>query len=108
METKSATVRSDILSASYLHARLTDGLGLAYVATHPDHERRGAATMLIKWAIDKCKEEKIPAYLESTPMASALYRRLGFGPGKRFHITFEDGSTYEEEGYLFQPDEVSI
>ena len=59
--------------------------------------------MLIKWAIEKCKEQRLPAYLESTPMASALYQRLDFQPKKSFHMKFEDGSIYEEEAYLFQP-----
>ena len=59
--------------------------------------------MLIGWALPKCVRDGIPAYLESTPVASVLYRKLGFEAKERFSMTFEDGSTYEEEGYLFQP-----
>jgi hypothetical protein len=59
--------------------------------------------MLIKWALDRCSEERIPAYLESTAVASALYQRLGFTPKESISMTFEDGSMYGELGYLFRP-----
>ena len=59
--------------------------------------------MLIKWALDRCIQERIPAYLESTPVAWTLYQRLGFTPEERISMTFEDGSVYEEVGYLFRP-----
>lgn len=78
-------------------------LDLAYTATHPFHQRRGASTMLIKWALDRCAKEGVPAYLESTSIASALYQRLGFTPKERISMTFDDGSIYEEIGYLFRP-----
>ena len=77
---------------------------LAFIATDPDHERRGAATILIKWALDRCSKDKISAYLESTPVAGALYTRLGFTPEEKISITFPDGSAYEEVGFLFRPD----
>ncbi|KAL9127406.1 MAG: hypothetical protein Q9217_003702 [Psora testacea] len=75
---------------------------LAFIATHPHHERRGASTMLIKWALDNCSKEGIPAYLESTPVAWALYQRVGFTAEERISMTFEDGRVYEEIGYLFR------
>ena len=78
-------------------------LGLAFIATHPQHERRGAATMVIKWALDKCSKERIPAYLEATPKSWALYKKLGFTLEERISMTFDDGSVYEEIGYLFRP-----
>lgn len=61
--------------------------------------------MLIKWALDKCMKESVPAYLESTPVAWALYQRLGFTAEQRIALMFEDGSKYEEVGYLFRPSE---
>lgn len=77
---------------------------LSFLATDPDHERRGAATILIKWGLDRCSEDKTSAYLESTPVASALYTRLGFTPEEKISMTFPDGSEYEEVGFLFRPD----
>lgn len=77
---------------------------LAFIATDPEHERRGAATILIKWALDRCIEDKTSAYLESTLVAWALYTRLGFTPQEKVPMTFPDGSVYEEVGFLFRPD----
>ena len=77
---------------------------LAFIATDPNYERRGAATILIKWALDRCSKDKKPAYLESTPVAWTLYTRLGFTPEENMLMTFPDGSAYEEVGFLFRPD----
>lgn len=74
--------------------------GLSFIGTHPDWERRGAASMLIRWAIQKCCEEHYHAYLESTPVASALYLRLGFVPTDKISMSLDDGSVYEEVCYL--------
>ena len=74
------------------------------IATDPKHERRGAATILIKWGLDQCSQDKTSAYLESTPFAWALYTRLGFNPGERISMVLPDGSVYEEVGFLFRPD----
>ncbi|MCJ1280204.1 hypothetical protein MMC21_008031 [Puttea exsequens] len=76
---------------------------LHFIATHPDHERRGAATILITWALDRCRKDEKLAYLESTSVAWPLYTRLGFTPGEKISMTFQDGSAYEEVGYLFRP-----
>ena len=78
-------------------------LGLTYIATHPKYQRRGTAKMLTKWGLDRCRREKIPAYLESTLVAKALYEELGFESKEKISITFEDGSMYEEYGCVFQP-----
>lgn len=78
-------------------------LGLTYIATHPKHQRRGTAKILTKWGLDRCKEEKIPAYLESTIVAKSLYEDLGFEPKEKISITFKDGSIYEEYGCVFRP-----
>ncbi|MCJ1344462.1 hypothetical protein MMC31_002665 [Peltigera leucophlebia] len=77
---------------------------LAFIATDPDHQRRGAATMLIKWALDQCSKDKTSAYLESTPVAWALYTRLGFTPEEKISMTFPDKSSYKEVGFLCRPD----
>lgn len=77
--------------------------GLAFIATNPRHERRGAATMLTTWALDRSSKERVSAYLESIAIAGALYQRLGFTPEEKISITLEDGSVYEEVVYLFRP-----
>lgn len=57
---------------------LTSCTGLTFVGTHPDFQGRGAATLLTKWGLEKAKEDNVPIYLESTIVASSLYRNLGF------------------------------
>ena len=62
--------------------------------------------MLIRWALDKCSADGIPAYLESTAVASALYTRLGFKAEEKISMRFQDGSVYEEVGYLFRANDI--
>lgn len=62
--------------AKWTHGR---GFGwLTYVATDPAWRRRGAATAIVQWGIDQCKELGIPAYLEASPEGKPVYERLGF------------------------------
>jgi ribosomal protein S18 acetylase RimI-like enzyme len=51
---------------------------LGSLAVDPDFSGRGIATQLVQWGIDKAEEDKIPAFLEATPAALGLYKRLGF------------------------------
>ncbi|KAF4635966.1 hypothetical protein G7Y89_g2126 [Cudoniella acicularis] len=51
---------------------------MTFLGTDPLFQGRGAATLLIKWGIEKAKQDKLPIYLESTIAAASLYRRLGF------------------------------
>lgn len=51
---------------------------LSLIGTDPSHERRGAASLLIQWGLERSKRDNIPAYLESTMNAVPLYQRHGF------------------------------
>ena len=73
---------------------------LTFVGTDPQHERRGAATTLIRWGLEKSKREDVPAYLESTPNAAALYERLGFRAVDRLSIILDGSGTYDEICFL--------
>ena len=59
--------------------------------------------MLIKWALERCRKDEVPAYLESTAIAGTLNQRLGFTPEEKISLTFHDGRVYEEVAYLFRP-----
>ena len=51
---------------------------IALLGTHPDFERRGVASMLIRYMFDKADQDSLPCYVDSSVMAQALYRRHGF------------------------------
>lgn len=51
---------------------------LRSLAVDPDFSGRGIATRLVQWGIDKAKEDNVPAFLESSPAALSLYKRMGF------------------------------
>lgn len=85
--------------------------GLSFLGTHPLHERRGAASLLIKWGVDRCIEDHVPALLESTVDAGPLYRRHGFRAAE--DISMELGQTaggmpvvYEETSFLYTHQDV--
>ena len=51
---------------------------LSLLGTHPDYERRGAASKLVKWAFERADAAQLPCYVDSSMTAHALYWRLGF------------------------------
>ena len=77
--------------------------GLTFIGTDPQYERRGAATSLINWGLERCDKSNVPAYLESTPNAVPLYERLGFKITDRLSIVLEGAVIYEETCCIFEP-----
>ena len=86
--------------------------GLNFIATLPNHERRGAASLMINWGLERSKAENIPAALESTMNAAASYERLGFRPERNISTMLvglkEDGQVvhYEETCFVFWPSQL--
>ncbi|KAK6338448.1 hypothetical protein TWF730_002508 [Orbilia blumenaviensis] len=54
-------------------------LYLMTLVTHPDHFRRGAGTTLMRWGLEKAKQEKLVITLFASQMGYGLYKKLGFG-----------------------------
>lgn len=77
--------------------------GLTFIGTDPPYERRGAATSLMQWGLDRCRKSNLPAYLEGTLNAVTLYERLGFKTMCKVSIVLEGSVTYEEACCLFEP-----
>jgi GNAT superfamily N-acetyltransferase len=48
------------------------------LVTMPQHERRGAGSMLVRWGCEKADEAGVEAYLEASPMGAPMYARHGF------------------------------
>ncbi len=51
---------------------------LELLCTHPAHERKGAASKLVKWAFDRADREGAPCYVDASAVAHAMYERCGF------------------------------
>ncbi|KAI1767760.1 putative GNAT family acetyltransferase [Hypoxylon sp. FL1150] len=80
---------------------------LTFMGTDPAYERRGAATMMVKWGIDQSKCDHVPAYLESTLEAVPFYRKLGFVDVERLSLAYLTTGTnvskvYEEISFVYR------
>ncbi|KAK7744445.1 hypothetical protein SLS53_003329 [Cytospora paraplurivora] len=53
-------------------------LHLEFLASHPEHQRTGAGSALLKWGAELADKEGKSAWLESTPVGYNLYKRFGF------------------------------
>jgi GNAT superfamily N-acetyltransferase len=51
---------------------------LDMLSTHPDHQYRGAGSMLVKWGTDIADAMGVKAYIEGTIVAKHLYESHGF------------------------------
>ncbi|KAI7227942.1 hypothetical protein KC343_g6259 [Hortaea werneckii] len=51
---------------------------LLMLVTHPDHQRRGAASMLVQWGCKKADERGMLAALMATEAGMSVYLRHGF------------------------------
>lgn len=47
-------------------------------ATHPDHQGRGAGTLLLDWGLKKADDEGLATYLDATSIARPIYEKRGF------------------------------
>lgn len=53
------------------------------LVTLPNHERRGAGSMLVRWGTERADEAGVEAYLEASPMGAPMYAKHGFEPVKK-------------------------
>ncbi|KAJ4347058.1 uncharacterized protein N0V89_010993 [Didymosphaeria variabile] len=66
------------------------------LVTHPDHHRRGAGGMLLRWGCDKADEAGTEAYLEASEMGEPLYKRYGFEPVENIALDLRNWGGPEE------------
>ncbi|GMF81483.1 unnamed protein product [Aspergillus oryzae] len=71
-------------------ADLNAMVALDIIGTHPAARRRGVATMLVNWGLERAREDGLEVYLSSTQEGRFVYERLGF----------EVRSTGEVDGYV--------
>ncbi|KAK3053044.1 hypothetical protein LTR09_005670 [Extremus antarcticus] len=51
---------------------------LMFMATEPAWRRQGAATAVVRWGLERCRELGIPAFLEASEEGAPVYKGLGF------------------------------
>ncbi|KAF2134666.1 acyl-CoA N-acyltransferase [Dothidotthia symphoricarpi CBS 119687] len=56
------------------------------LVTLPNHERRGAGSMLVRWGCGKADEAGLEAYLEASPMGAPMYARHGFEKAREVEL----------------------
>jgi N-acetylglutamate synthase-like GNAT family acetyltransferase len=65
---------------------------LHVLVVDPDHQRRGAGAMLVKWGLNLADKLQLPAFLEASEAGKKLYKSLGFEP---VHVEMFDLSKYD-------------
>ncbi|PSK56908.1 hypothetical protein B9Z65_6532 [Elsinoe australis] len=53
-------------------------LYLKAICTHPDHQRKGAGKVMMRWGLKKADELGVPMYLEASAAGQHLYEQSGF------------------------------
>ncbi|KAI0401873.1 putative GNAT family acetyltransferase [Xylaria palmicola] len=81
---------------------------LTFMGTDPIYERRGAAAMMVRWGLEKCRRDNVPGYLESTLDAAPFYEKMDFaklGPISLRYQLQDKGrnkdEVYEEIAFVF-------
>lgn len=74
----------------------------------PQYERRGAASMMVRWGLDQCKIHDAPGHLDSTLEAGSFYKKMGFAALKKisFQCSVEgqnEYELYEEIAFIYCP-----
>ena len=63
---------------------------MSRIATHPSHQHRGAATLLLEHVKDLAHREGLDILLQGTPAAYPLYHKLGFEDVAAFEVDLGD------------------
>ncbi|KAL4954834.1 acyl-CoA N-acyltransferase [Aspergillus filifer] len=61
--------------------RLMGGIKHYYLdtlATHPDYQRRGAGSMLLRWGCELADKDGVALYVDASKAGAPLYQRFGF------------------------------
>lgn len=53
---------------------------LHMLVVDPEHQRRGAGRLLVKWGCSRADEDKVPGFLEASDAGRPLYESFGFVP----------------------------
>ncbi|KAI0861772.1 putative GNAT family acetyltransferase [Xylaria cubensis] len=84
---------------------------LTFMGTDPLHERRGAASIMVRWGLEQCRKDNVPGYLESTLEAAPFYQKMGFTTSRlislRYQLQNREGyEVYEELAFVYHPNSI--
>lgn len=51
---------------------------LEIMATHPDCQKKGLASQILRWAVEEIDKEGVEAYLNASAPGKPLYKKFGF------------------------------
>ena len=63
---------------------------VALLGTNPNFERRGVASMLIRYMFDNADRKSISCFVEASSKAQPLYKRHGFVDVNLMHVDLDD------------------
>ncbi|KAF2203085.1 acyl-CoA N-acyltransferase [Delitschia confertaspora ATCC 74209] len=63
---------------------------LQTLVTHPNHERKGAGSALLRWGLEQADAKGVETYLEASQIGAPLYARYGFQPVKDLVFDLRD------------------
>jgi predicted N-acetyltransferase YhbS len=79
------------------------GADLKWLAVSSDYARQGIGTLLLRWGLDLCEKEGVPACLDSTvEAAQTFYQKAGFTERGRISLIV-NGEKYEEIACVYEP-----
>ncbi|KAI8714618.1 N-acetyltransferase domain-containing protein [Fusarium sp. LHS14.1] len=68
---------------------------LECIGTHKDWMGKGAATLLMRWGLERADADKLPCFLEATPKGKPIYERFGFRTLGEEVFEWPQGTTVE-------------
>lgn len=75
---KEKDMRASFIILSSIFMELTTLLVLSFFFVHPDHQRQGIGSSMLKWGKEKADASGIKIWLTSTPQARPVYEQNGW------------------------------
>ena len=71
-------IQSDRFKSGVEKALIDQFKVIDMLSTHPEHERRGAGSMLVKWGTDIADNKGLKAFVQGSRLGKPLYESHGF------------------------------
>ncbi|KAF4453065.1 gnat family protein [Fusarium austroafricanum] len=68
---------------------------LELICTHEAWQGKGAASLLLRWGVERADAEGLPCFLEATPKGKVVYERFGFTETAQEEFKWPFGTSVE-------------